>query len=140
MKKLLLILMVAAMALAIGCTQIAVPQEQQEQSFVPSVGAIESESSHLTPQESQHVIIEHSSFLPADVEVRVGDTVEWVNTDDEIYTFDLEGITGARLPIGGRMEYQFSKAGVYSYTARPIETRTNDDTQDRILHGVVLVE
>ena len=140
MNKLLLILMVAVMALVIGCTQTSVPQEHQEQSFVPSVGVIESGNSYLAEQESQQVIIEHSSFLPADVEVHVGDTVEWVNADDEIYTFNLEGITGARLPIGGRMEYQFSKSGVYSYNARPIEIRTHDDTQDRILHGVVLVE
>ncbi len=149
MKLLNMVMMVllGGVLFASGCTQTILPKVENKP-FVPIVNVVEetgtkalvSTAAVQAATESQWVILEHSSFLPADVEVHVGDTVEWVNADDETYTFNLEGITGARLPIGGRTEYQFNKAGVYSYSARLIETHADDDTENRILRGVVLVE
>ena len=145
-RIMLILSVLVASLLVFGCTRAVSVPVSEDKPFIPIVTVVEKTLTGATsvavPQqmESHWIVLKSSRFMPRDVEVRVGDTVEWVNADDETYTFNLEGITGARLPIGGRTEYQFNKAGVYSYSARLIETHAHEDTQDRILHGVVLVE
>ena len=81
-----------------------------------------------TGQVSQ-VVIKDNEFLPRTVEVSVGDTVEWVNTDmvEDEDTGDLEGVDHTIsfdngefdqfLPSGTSVSHTFMEAGVYAYTS-----------------------
>ena len=47
-----------------------------------------------------HVTIEKLAFLPADIEVRAGDTIEWTNKDAFAHTATVKGGWEVMIPPG----------------------------------------
>jgi len=65
------------------------------------------------------VTIENFKFMPTDAEIKVGDTVEWVNKDSTAHTVSLDnGNVDQELPAGGSVTYTFTEKGEYGYTCR----------------------
>jgi plastocyanin len=61
------------------------------------------------------VTISGQQFSPASVEVQVGDTVTWTNSDDRDHTVVGEGFRSGNLRPGASFSHQFGKAGRFSY-------------------------
>ena len=63
-----------------------------------------------------NVVIENFKFMPADLQVKVGDTVEWVNKDsaEHIVTFE-NGDFSEKLPAGGKASFTFTQKGSFGY-------------------------
>jgi plastocyanin len=54
--------------------------------------------------------------MPADLSVKVGDSVEFVNKDAMEHTVTLEnGDFDQKLPVGGKVAYQFNDKGQFRY-------------------------
>lgn len=66
------------------------------------------------------VSIASYAFKPATVKVNVGDTVTFVNRDDETHTATaMDGsFDSGRLDPKGAFSYTFTKAGTYQYHCR----------------------
>lgn len=47
-----------------------------------------------------HVTIENLAFLPADIEVKAGETIEWTNKDPFAHTATVEGSWEVIIPPG----------------------------------------
>ncbi|MFH1276220.1 MAG: plastocyanin/azurin family copper-binding protein [Candidatus Woesearchaeota archaeon] len=119
--KVIAILMVITALLLVGCAteapekQIEFPTQDDEGSAVMASG------------NNYQVAIEGYEFMPSTVEVRAGDTVEWVNVHftqvenedytegvDHTVTFD-NGMFDQVLPAGTTVSYTFTEPGVYNY-------------------------
>ena len=110
--------------LVVGCTTPEATIDLPSSTETPE----ESRAAVPTGQVSQ-VVIKNSEFLPRTVEVSVGDTVEWVNTDMEenTVTDELKGVDHTIsfdngqfdqfLPAGTTVSHTFMEAGVYAYTS-----------------------
>ena len=77
------------------------------------------------------VVIEDVKYKPAEIEIRTGDTVVWVNNDDREHTVTADdgSFRSGRMGSGRRFEHTFRKSGRYGY---------GDDFFGR-MHGVVIV-
>lgn len=66
------------------------------------------------------VSIVNFAFNPATLTVRVGDTVTFVNKDDETHTATATGgdFDSGRLDQNASFSYTFTKPGTYSYYCR----------------------
>jgi plastocyanin len=66
----------------------------------------------------QSVAIKDMSFQPPEIEVRVGETVTWTNTDDRDHSVVAAdgSFNSNNLSTGARFSYRFSKAGKYAYS------------------------
>ncbi|MBI2573655.1 hypothetical protein HYV86_07355 [Candidatus Woesearchaeota archaeon] len=136
MRTIILILSIVALLLVAGCAQEAVQPEQKaavaQEEFVPAP--------QVTGQVYQ-VVMESGEFMPLDLVINVGDTVEWVNVDyrerpeaaddyrgnrdlrnDENpevsvrYTVTFEtGEVDADLVAGATVQYTFMQPGQYFY-------------------------
>nr|QBK87789.1 MAG: plastocyanin/azurin family copper binding protein [Marseillevirus LCMAC202] len=74
----------------------------------------------------RHVSIQEVSFKPADITIKVGDTVMWTNKDQIWHTatsgepFSPNDIfNSGRLNSSDTFKYSFKKAGVYPYYCIP---------------------
>ncbi|MEK6845908.1 MAG: cupredoxin domain-containing protein [Nanoarchaeota archaeon] len=66
--------------------------------------------------ETHNVIVESFKFAPVDLEVKVGDMVEWVNKDSTAHTITLDnGLLDEKLPSGGTASYTFKEKGTFTY-------------------------
>jgi len=62
------------------------------------------------------VVMEGNEFMPVDLEVKVGEKVEWVNKDSTDHTVTFEnGDFDELLPSGSTVMYTFSETGTYRY-------------------------
>ncbi|MBU1111589.1 MAG: plastocyanin/azurin family copper-binding protein [archaeon] len=62
------------------------------------------------------VTIQDFKFNPVDLDVEVGDTVEWVNLDDTEHTITLEnGDLDQEIGVDGTLTYTFEESGIYRY-------------------------
>ncbi|HET7275566.1 MAG TPA: plastocyanin/azurin family copper-binding protein [Longimicrobiaceae bacterium] len=78
------------------------------------------------------VDIRQIAFTPAEVRIKVGDTVEWVNSDpiEHTVTGDSGNWGSALLKEGERFRHRFTRPGTYRYHCTPHPVMT----------GVVIVE
>jgi plastocyanin len=110
MKKILLGLMVIGVLLLVVSCSTNVPEEpinlpQQEVS-----------GSVLVSGEVHPIVVESGQFMPRDLEVEVGDTVEWTNKESTEHTVSLEnGNLDEQLPSEGRASYTFMEQGEFRY-------------------------
>lgn len=59
------------------------------------------------------------AFVPAEISVHVGDTIEWVNADFIDHTATAnDGAWDLALPVGGRARLVVTQAGAFSYFCR----------------------
>lgn len=128
-----LVFLVFLTILLVGCSasQPSLPQEEQaaeptEDAAAPAVPAVSAPGSvqekETAAEESQaaetlHVSIKGFKFLPADVSVKVGDTVIWTNEDSAAHTVESNDGTleSDELSKGDTYKFTFTKAGKYSY-------------------------
>jgi plastocyanin len=68
--------------------------------------------------ETIQVTIRDLKFLPDKIEARVGDTVEWVNTDILAHTATAQGRWDVMIPPNGRGRTVLKKPGEVSYYCR----------------------
>ncbi len=77
------------------------------------------------------VVIRNYAFYPANLDVKVGTTVTWINESmgTHTVTFNDSSITSSGdLSHGGTFSYTFTKAGVYTYYCDLHETMTGQIT------------
>lgn len=135
---LLSVLLLIGLLMVSACkTQQAAPQPQQPvEAQVPAPGAGQVEEAIVEPQPTVDgsvptaapsqpvsgpqvfkVAIKGFKFVPADLTVKVGDTVEWTNEDSAPHTAtaDLGEFDSDRLVQGDSFSFTFQNKGDFSY-------------------------
>ncbi|PIN76759.1 hypothetical protein COV17_01235 [Candidatus Woesearchaeota archaeon CG10_big_fil_rev_8_21_14_0_10_36_11] len=119
----------------VACT----PAPQEDVQVLETVTE-ETESAVVQSGMTYQVVLENIEFMPADLEISVGDTVEWINKDYSSYTEETddeqdrdalgreEGISHTvtfesidvdrQLPPGATTTYTFTEAGEFSYVCQ----------------------
>ena len=145
-RIMLILSVLVASLLLFGCTRIVSAPVSEDKPYVPIVTVVEKTLTGATsvavPQqgESHWIVLESSRFMPRDVEVRVGDTVEWVSKNDETYIFRLADLVEARLSPGARAEYTFTAPGQFAYSGRLVDNDEEDRENDpQVIRGTVFV-
>lgn len=68
------------------------------------------------PSENE-VIIESNTFKPADITIKVGETITWINKDS--YNHTIEGINGeidsGNMASGEEFSFTFNNEGTFDY-------------------------
>jgi len=65
---------------------------------------------------STTVIIQGFAFSPAEITVKQGDTVKWINKDSAPHTVKFDSFVSSSLSNGDTFEHKFTEApGEYSY-------------------------
>jgi plastocyanin len=112
MKKLPTLAVIAVLALAVialaGCSSTP----------APTPAATSGSSSSAAPAAGAAVAISNFAFSPADITVKVGDTVTWTNNDSVGHTVTSDtGAFDSPNPIaqGSTYSFKFTKAGTYPY-------------------------
>ncbi|MFH0701692.1 MAG: plastocyanin/azurin family copper-binding protein [Candidatus Woesearchaeota archaeon] len=130
MKKILTILMLLSMLLMlVACQFKAVPVSTTDNS-ASKVTETSNAASTPTIGKVSQVVIENSKFMPTDLQVQAGDTVEWVNKDaienkenttkneedtaEHTVTFE-SGDFDQKLAVGGKATYTFKEKGTFGY-------------------------
>ena len=75
------------------------------------------EPSQISSANAVAVSIKSFKFLPADITVKVGDTVTWTNEDSAAHTVESadETLKSDELSKGDTYSHTFTKAGKYDY-------------------------
>ncbi len=116
MKKLLVGLLLLAMAVAMVVFAVAQTTPETSEKETPDAETSAVNSAGEPSSGVYTVVVENGRFMPADLEVNVGDTVEWVNLDDVDHTVTFESCAIDReLPAGSTVRYTFTRAGGVSY-------------------------
>ena len=68
--------------------------------------------------ETIRVTVERVAFVPARIEAKVGDTVEWVNRDVVVHTATVRGGFDVNLPVGKAGSVVLRQAGTLEYYCR----------------------
>ena len=112
MKKARLFVGIATIAFAlvalVGCSSSSTPAATPasttggSSSTAPAAGATA-------------VSIANFAFSPADVTVKVGDTVTWTNNDSAPHTVTGADFDSSQLAQGATFSHTFTKAGSYDY-------------------------
>lgn len=133
-KKTLFLIMVVGVLLLAGCslggvTSGSVVQgNQNDEDYKPG----------MNQGTFYQVSIKDNSFRPTDLEISVGDTVEWINLEEYDHTLTMDnGKFEAHLSNGGTANYKFTEAGVYTYNSQC--TDSYEETCTTIISGTVLV-
>ncbi len=77
----------------------------------------------VSAQSPQSIEITKLSFLPAEITIHVGDTVEWINKDPIAHTATAKpdepgGAWEVMIPVGKSAQYQPTQAGTIAYYCR----------------------
>jgi plastocyanin len=113
MKKILILfILLITVLLVVSCTN----EVQEEEPVI----AEEVESSETVTTASgvstNNVVIENGQFMPTDIEVKAGTTVEWVNKDSVDHTVTFEnGDLDQKLVIGATATITFTETGEFRY-------------------------
>jgi len=107
MKKILLLGLLISILLITGCGEKVMEGEE----VILKWGEISGEV--------YIVVIENGKFNPMDLEVKVGDTIEWVNKDGKSHTVTFEDVRiDEELPDRGITSYTFTEAEEVRYFCR----------------------
>ncbi len=130
MKKIIgIVVVLISLLLLIGCTSTAptkttanVPAPAE-----PTVKAATTEAPAAQPAEPavktaatngevHQVIIQNFKFSPDNLEIKSGDSVEWVNKDSAAHTVSIPALNvDQKLPAGGTVTQKFTDKGDYGY-------------------------
>ena len=115
MKKLTLI---AAILSVLMIFVVACSSQQALKTTPTTAGGKDFQPNKESNEKLIPVLIQGFKFVPADVTVKVGDTVIWTNEDSAPHT--VESSDGAlksdELSKGDKFTYTFTKAGKYEYS------------------------
>ena len=119
--------------LLVGCSASQPSLPQDNQAAEPTEDAAPAVTADSTPDpvqeketavegqaqaaETLHVSIKSFKFLPADINVNIGDTVVWTNEDSAAHTVESNDGTleSDELSKGDTYKFTFTKAGKSSY-------------------------
>lgn len=90
-------------------------------------------ASAAAPSVKPAITINHYAFHPATLTVQKGDTVTWVNKDDDVHTIKStdgpDAFASTALDNGSQFSFTFHHAGTYHYIC----------TVHPYMHGVIVV-
>ena len=110
MKILTILMLLSLMFLVVSCATETVEETATE------TQEVEESDAAVVVAGSTQVVIENSQFMPTDLEVKVGTTVEWVNKDSVDHTVTLEnGDFDTELIVGATTTVTFNEVGEYRY-------------------------
>ena len=117
MKKILTILMLLSVFLLV----VACSEPTREMPVTEPTNVAVPDTSVATPTGVVHqVVLENFQFMPTDLTIKAGDTVEWVNKDDVTHTVTFEnGDFDQELSEGAMTTYTFLQKGEIRYFCRP---------------------
>ena len=75
-------------------------------------------SAGMAPAATIEVTIEKMAFSPAEIDAKVGDTIEWVNKDAFVHTATVKGIWDIQLPVRKSGSVVVDRAGAFDYYCR----------------------
>lgn len=64
------------------------------------------------------IVVDQLVFVPADIDLQVGDTVEWVNRDPFDHTATADGAWETFIPANGTARRVMKKSGTFEYYCR----------------------
>jgi len=111
MKRILTVFCILSMLLLVACGTEVAQEEQTE------VMQVVSDDTDVTPSSgTAQIVIENLKFMPTDLEISIGTTVEWVNKDSTDHTITLEnGDLDELLPQGATGTFTFNEKGEFRY-------------------------
>ncbi len=124
MKQIIGILLISLL-LIIGCNSTpqapaaeqTVKETTTDTTTQPAEPAVKAAA---TSGETLQVIVENFKFAPTNLEVKVGDTVEWINKDSVRHTVTIPVLNvDQNLPAGGTTTYTFTEKGSFDYHCTP---------------------
>ncbi len=69
------------------------------------------------------VVVDDLSLIPADIDIEVGDTIEWVNKDFVSHTVEFDnGMFSTEVLPSSVVSYRFMEAGSFGYLSVPQDT------------------
>jgi plastocyanin len=111
-KVLMLIILLITVLLVFSCTNKV--QEVTDSTVTEEVE--NSETITTTGVTGDKVVIENDKFMPTDLLVESGTTVEWVNKDSVDHTVTFEnGDLDEKMVVGATTTYTFTEAGTFGY-------------------------
>lgn len=96
---------------ALANEQPAGPIEEE----VPFEEPILEEEEPAAPSEEKPVTIKDFAFQPAELTIKVGDTVTWTNEDSAIHTATGDGFDSGNLGKGETFSHTFNEIGTFDY-------------------------
>jgi plastocyanin len=81
----------------------------------PAPSSAPSSSGNSVPAD-QTVTMQGFKFSPAEVHIKVGQTVEWKNQDSASHTVEIAGISSGELFTGDTWTHTFATAGTFDYS------------------------
>tara|TARA_Y100000310_G_scaffold272992_1_gene288250 strand:+ start:1061 stop:1510 length:450 start_codon:yes stop_codon:yes gene_type:complete len=109
-KKILLGLMIMGVFLLVVSCSKEIPEESVNVPTEESVDAV------LATNEIHAIVIENNQFMPRDLDIKAGHTVEWTNKESAEHTVSFEnGDLDEFLPSEGRASYTFMEKGEFRY-------------------------
>lgn len=114
MKRLIVITLLVALAITLtACTSTVVEVEKEFNGPI-----FMSENSRIATGQVYYITIEHNAVSIPSLNIKKGDTVEWVNKDVKSHTIVLNnGAIDDKLPPGGVARYTFLDRGMFGYTS-----------------------
>jgi len=108
----MLIILLITVLLVFSCTNKV--QEVTDSTVTEEVE--NSETITTTGVTGDKVVIENDKFMPTDLLVESGTTVEWVNKDSVDHTVTFEnGDLDEKMVVGATTTYTFTEAGTFGY-------------------------
>lgn len=130
MKKIIgIVVVLISLLLLIGCTSTAPTKTTSAsapaQPAEPTVKTTEAPAAQpaeptvkaaATGGEVHQVVVENFKFSPDNLDVKAGDSVEWVNKDSAAHTVSIPALNvDQKLPAGGTVTQKFTDKGDYGY-------------------------
>lgn len=118
MRKGWFLVLLIGLVLIVGCTSEVTQDKKESSSTTPAAANTEpaTETASVISATQHQVVIEGFKFMPADVEVKVGDTIEWVNKDSQAHTVTIAALgVDENLPAGGTASVTLTKKGSFAY-------------------------
>ena len=122
-----LVLMVFVSACAQQTEPVAPPgaPEPEPAATAPKPAAAEGTGAAVAPQEKAETVNEiryvgAGGFEPDELTIKAGSAVTWINDDEKagaviLFKDGKSFVTSGRLPPDGKVEYEFTGAGVYDF-------------------------
>jgi plastocyanin len=75
-------------------------------------------SSTAVDAKTMQITVDRLAFLPAAVDVKVGDTIEWINNDPFDHTATVDGAWEVVIPAHRKARLTLKKSGMLEYYCR----------------------
>lgn len=122
MNKTTLIIIIIAIVVLIGIGFLYFAQQPQ---YMPN-NTVNNQPANTQPNQSAvtgntttaqtwNISIKNFAFIPANLTIRTGDTVTWINQDTTPHRISGTGFQGDILNVGQKYNFTFTTAGTFDY-------------------------